>query len=106
MLDRSEGEPFVKAGSLQLSTLAEFAKEKVAEFDVRPPSIDAKVGQLPGGNQPQVVLARELSRELRLLVAAQPTRGADVGSNQFIHKRNIKTRNPGAPGAAGTTKID
>lgn len=106
MLDRSEGEPFVKAGSLQLSTLADFAREKVAEFDVRTPSIEAKVGQLSGGNQQKVVLARELSRELRLLVAAQPTRGVDVGSIEFIHKRIIHTRDAGVPVVVVSTELD
>src|SRR6185312_2242634 len=80
MLDRTNGEPFVKWGVLQLGYLAEFAESKVEEFDIRAQSIDSLAGQLSGGNQQKVVLARELSRELRLFLAAQPTRGLDVGS--------------------------
>ncbi|MFF2389831.1 ABC transporter ATP-binding protein [Agromyces sp. NPDC058104] len=106
MLDRADGAPFVKAGNLQLSTLAEFARQKVTEFDVRTPSIETKVGRLSGGNQQKVVLARELSRELRLFVAAQPTRGVDVGSIEFIHKRIIETRDSGVPVVVVSTELD
>jgi len=106
MLDRSDGEPFVRRGSLQLATLAEFAKQKVAEFDIRAQGIDERAGQLSGGNQQKVVLARELSRELRLFVAAQPTRGLDVGSIEFVHKRVIATRDSGIPVVVVSTELD
>ncbi|KQX06356.1 MULTISPECIES: ABC transporter ATP-binding protein [unclassified Leifsonia] len=106
MLDRSTGRPFVKAASLQLGYLAEFATEKVAEFDVRTPSIETKVGRLSGGNQQKVVLARELSRDLTLFVAAQPTRGVDVGSIEFIHKRIVATRDSGVPVIVVSTELD
>ncbi|WP_127792866.1 ABC transporter ATP-binding protein [Agromyces sp. LHK192] len=106
MLDRADGAPFVKAGNLQLSRLSDFAREKVAEFDVRTPSIETKVGRLSGGNQQKVVLARELSRDLRLFVAAQPTRGVDVGSIEFIHKRIVETRDAGVPVIVVSTELD
>lgn len=106
MLDRANGAPFVKAFNLQRSTLAAFAKEKFTEFDVRAQSIDTPVGQLSGGNQQKVVLARELSRDLSLLVAAQPTRGVDVGSIEFIHKRIIETRDAGVPVIVVSTELD
>lgn len=106
MLDRSSGEPFARAGSLRLGFLAEFAREKVEEFDVRSQGVDTKVGRLSGGNQQKVVLARELSRELRLLVAAQPTRGLDVGSIEFVHKRIIATRDGGIPVIVVSTELD
>ncbi|WP_353828557.1 ABC transporter ATP-binding protein [Agromyces sp. SYSU T0242] len=106
MLDRSDGEPFVKAGNVQRAFLAEFAAEKVAEFDVRTPGIETKAGRLSGGNQQKVVLARELSRDLNLLVAAQPTRGVDVGSIEFIHKRIIETRDAGVPVVVVSTELD
>ncbi len=76
------------------------------EFDVRGPGIDAPVGTLSGGNQQKVVLARELSRELSLLVAAQPTRGVDVGSIEFIHKRIVETRDAGIPVIVVSTELD
>jgi general nucleoside transport system ATP-binding protein len=106
MLDRSDGEPFVKAGTLQLGALRDFAADKVAEYDVRTPSVETHVGRLSGGNQQKVVLARELSRDLRLLVAAQPTRGVDVGSIEFIHKRIVETRDAGVPVIVVSTELD
>jgi ABC-type uncharacterized transport system ATPase subunit len=106
MLDRAEGDPFVRAGNVQRGFLAEFAKDKVEEFDIRTPGIETKAGRLSGGNQQKVVLARELSRDLRLLVAAQPTRGVDVGSIEFIHKRIIETRDAGVPVVVVSTELD
>jgi simple sugar transport system ATP-binding protein len=106
MLDRSSGAPFVKGANLQLGYLNEFAEEKVREFDVRTQSIETKVGRLSGGNAQKVVLARELSRDLRLFVAAQPTRGLDVGSIEFVHKRIVETRDAGIPVIVVSTELD
>ncbi|GAA4188021.1 ABC transporter ATP-binding protein [Gryllotalpicola kribbensis] len=106
MLDRSSGAPFVKGANLQTKALNAFAEEKVKEFDVRAQSIQTHVGRLSGGNQQKVVLARELSRELRLLVAAQPTRGLDVGSIEFVHKRIVATRDEGVPVIVVSTELD
>jgi simple sugar transport system ATP-binding protein len=106
MLDRSESPPFVRAGNLQRGTLADFAREKVKEFDIRTQGIDEYVQRLSGGNQQKVVLARELSRDLRLLVAAQPTRGVDVGSIEFIHKRIVAARDSGVPVVVVSTELD
>ncbi|WP_277209038.1 ABC transporter ATP-binding protein [Isoptericola croceus] len=106
ILDRTDGPPFVRAGSLQLARRDEFAQEKVDEFDVRTQGIDLPVGRLSGGNQQKVVLARELSRDLRLLVAAQPTRGVDVGSIEFIHQRIVATRDEGLPVIVVSTELD
>jgi simple sugar transport system ATP-binding protein len=106
MLDRSTGEPFVKFGTLQLHDLAEFAEQKITEFDIRAQGIGSKAGQLSGGNQQKVVLARELSRELHLFVAAQPTRGLDVGSVEFVHSRIIEARDAGVPVVVVSTELD
>ena len=106
VLDRTNGPPFVRAGGLRLGYIAEFAAQKFKEFDVRGPGISAPVGTLSGGNQQKVVLARELSRELSLLVAAQPTRGVDVGSIEFIHKRIVETRDAGIPVIVVSTELD
>ncbi|GAA5148138.1 ABC transporter ATP-binding protein [Microbacterium pseudoresistens] len=106
MLDRSNGEPFVRRGAIRRGALAEFAAEKFEEFDVRASGIDVAVGRLSGGNQQKVVLARELSRDLRLFVAAQPTRGVDVGSIEFIHKRIVATRDEGVPVLVVSTELD
>jgi general nucleoside transport system ATP-binding protein len=106
MLDRSDAPPFVKAGSLQLRYLAEFAEEKLKEFDVRAQGVNTLVGKLSGGNQQKVVLARELSRDLRLFVAAQPTRGLDVGSIEFVHSQIVAARDAGVPVIVVSTELD
>ncbi|WP_243077022.1 ABC transporter ATP-binding protein [Microbacterium sp. SS28] len=106
MLDRSSGAPFVRSWTLQRRTLAAFAQEKFTEFDVRAQGIESPVSALSGGNQQKVVLARELSRDLSLLVAAQPTRGVDVGSIEFIHKRIVATRDEGVPVIVVSTELD
>ena len=72
------------------------AEEQIKAYDIRTPSADAKASTLSGGNQQKVVIAREFSRDLRLLVLDQPTRGLDVGSIEFIHKQTIAKRDAGA----------
>ena len=106
MLDRSQGEPFVRHGSIRSQTLASFAEEKLKQFDVRAQGITTRVGRLSGGNQQKVVLARELSRNLRLLVVAQPTRGLDVGSIEFVHEQIVATRDAGIPVIVVSTELD
>jgi general nucleoside transport system ATP-binding protein len=106
MLDRSTGEPFVRFGNLQLGYLAEFAEDKIKEFDIRAQGIGTHAGRLSGGNQQKVVIARELSRELRLFVAAQPTRGLDVGSVEFVHTRIVAARDAGIPVIVVSTELD
>ncbi|MFC5337709.1 ABC transporter ATP-binding protein [Leucobacter denitrificans] len=106
MLDRSHGEPFVKSATLQLGTLTEFATEKIQEFDIRTQGPTQPAGSLSGGNQQKVVIARELSRDLELFVAAQPTRGVDVGSIEFIHQRIVETRDSGVPVIVISTELD
>jgi general nucleoside transport system ATP-binding protein len=106
MLNRSFRSPFVRRGSLRRDRLEEFAETKLKEYDVRAPDIHTPAGKLSGGNQQKVVVARELSRDLRLLVAAQPTRGVDVGSIEFIHKQVIATRDRGVPVLLVSTELD
>ncbi len=106
MLDRSDRPPFAKGISLRLDFLREFAEQKRKEFDIRSQSIDSTASQLSGGNQQKVVLARELSRELRLLVASQPTRGLDVGSIEFVHEQIVATRDKGIPVMIVATELD
>ena len=106
MLDRANSRPFVKRFNLQLATLADFARAKVKEFDVRSQGILTPVGRLSGGNQQKVVLARELSRDLRLFIAAQPTRGLDVGSIEFVHESIVATRDGGAAVIVISTELD
>ena len=106
MLNRSTGVPFVRFGNLQLGYLAEFAEDKITEFDIRAQGIGTRAGRLSGGNQQKVVIARELSRDLRLFVAAQPTRGLDVGSVEFVHTRIVATRDAGIPVIVVSTELD
>ncbi|NYE37359.1 simple sugar transport system ATP-binding protein [Nocardioides cavernae] len=106
MLNRSFKSPFVKNGSLRIGALRAFAEQKLKEYDVRARDIDSLAANLSGGNQQKVVVARELSRDLRLLVAAQPTRGVDVGSIEFIHKQVVATRDSGIPVLVVSTELD
>jgi simple sugar transport system ATP-binding protein len=106
MLNRSDREPFAKRGVLQLGFLKDFALQKVKEFDVRAQGIESTAGQLSGGNQQKVVLARELSRKLSLLVASQPTRGLDVGSIEFVHEQIVAARDSGTPVLIVATELD
>jgi simple sugar transport system ATP-binding protein len=82
------------------------AQEKLKQFDIRAQSIDSRANQLSGGNQQKVVLARELSRDLRLLVASQPTRGLDVGSIEFVHEQIVAARDSGIPVIIVATELD
>ena len=106
VLDLVGTRPYSSFGSLNVSFLRENARHRVEEFDVRTTSIDRAVGTLSGGNQQKVVLARELSRELTLLVASQPTRGLDVGSIEFVHKRIVAERDRGAGVLIVSTELD
>ena len=106
MLDRSHGDPFVSGGTVRHGVLNDFAREKIDEFDIRTQGPAQAAGRLSGGNQQKVVLARELSRDLSLLVAAQPTRGVDVGSIEFIHTRIVATRDSGIPVLVISTELD
>lgn len=76
--------------------IADNARELVEQYDVRPPIINNAAGGLSGGNQQKVIVAREFSRNVELLIASQPTRGLDVGSIEFIHKQIIRMRDSGA----------
>ena len=76
--------------------IADNAHQLVEQYDVRPPIINNPAGGLSGGNQQKVIVAREFSRGVDLLIASQPTRGLDVGSIEFIHKQIIRMRDEGA----------
>jgi simple sugar transport system ATP-binding protein len=90
--------PFVKSRGMDIldpSAITAKAERLVAEFDIRPTDPQNPAGNLSGGNQQKVVVAREMDQQPRLLIAAQPTRGVDVGSIEFIHKRLIQARDAG-----------
>jgi simple sugar transport system ATP-binding protein len=84
----------------------EVSQQLVTQYDVRTPSIFNTMGSLSGGNQQKAVVAREFSRHSRLLIAAQPTRGLDVGSIEFIHKQIVKMRDSGTGVLLVSTELD
>jgi len=90
--------PFVKKLLLDVinfTPIKEKADRLIDEFDIRPPDQENLAGNLSGGNQQKVIVAREFDQDPKLLIAAQPTRGIDVGSIEFIHQRLIQARDAG-----------
>jgi ABC-type uncharacterized transport system ATPase subunit len=87
--------PFAKGIILQPEQAEQAAETRVEQFDVRTPEITTPVANLSGGNQQKVIVAREFSRPIQLLIASQPTRGLDVGSIEYIHSRIIEKRDEG-----------
>lgn len=88
-------ERFSHGPQINWRRVAEKAAEFSRDFDVRTPTVYEAAGHLSGGNQQKLVVARELSREISLVVAGHPTRGLDVGSIEYIHKRLIEARDTG-----------
>jgi simple sugar transport system ATP-binding protein len=106
VLDMYDRAPFGNALRLNHKAIGESARERVAQFDIRTPSPDSAVGTLSGGNQQKVVVAREMSRPLRLMIASQPTRGVDVGSIEFIHNQIIHERDSGTAVLVVSSELD
>ena len=106
MLNGSFTKPYANGLGIAFATRARLAEERVKEFDVRTTSALTPAGKLSGGNQQKVVLARELSREVDLLIVSQPTRGVDVGSIEFIHERLVEERNAGKAVLLISTELD
>lgn len=88
--------PFSKRGVFQQSEIKPFAEKAIQDYDVRTPSPELKAKLLSGGNQQKLVLARELSGKPDLVIAAQPTRGLDVGATEYVRSRMVEARNNGA----------
>lgn len=88
-------EPFATGVVIQRPNLEAQADRLIPAFDVRPANPQATAGTLSGGNKQKVIIAREMSRGAKLLIASQPTRGVDVGSIEFIHKQIIAAREEG-----------
>ena len=89
-------EPNSHRGWLDPSRMVASARELISEFDVRGGGAAAKASELSGGNQQKLVVAREISRDPSVLIAAQPTRGLDVGAIEFLHRRLVAERDEGA----------
>jgi general nucleoside transport system ATP-binding protein len=88
-------EPYSKNGVLNFKNIYDKARQLIKEFDVRTPDEYTKARALSGGNQQKAIIGREVDRNPELLIAAQPTRGLDVGAIEFIHKRLIEQRDQG-----------
>ncbi|GAB3601719.1 ABC transporter ATP-binding protein [Kineococcus gypseus] len=106
VLDLVDTPAYSTGPSVDRAAVERNAAERVAEFDIRAAGPQAAVSTLSGGNQQKVVLAREMSRPLKLLVVAQPTRGVDVGSQEFVHQRIVAERDRGAAVLLVSTELD
>ena len=98
--------PFAKGVVMQQKVIDDTATKLVNEFDIRTPSIYTSGGSLSGGNQQKLVVTRELSRPIKLLVASQPTRGVNVGSIEFIHQRIVEQRDQGVAVLLVSAELD
>jgi general nucleoside transport system ATP-binding protein len=88
--------PFARGLRIVFDAIRRYAARLIGDYDIRTPSTTALAGTLSGGNQQKAVVAREFSRPLKLLIAAQPTRGVDVGATEFIHRKIVEARDAGA----------
>jgi len=95
ILQDHAGEPYANGIFMNFGNIAERADELIQAFDIRTPNRDTPLKNLSGGNIQKMILARELSRQPRVLVAAQPTRGVDISATEYIHRRLIQQRAEG-----------
>lgn len=106
ILDIHQNAPFSKGGVYFPDKVNANADVRVPEFDIRTQSIHDSASSLSGGNKQKVVIARELSRPVNLVIACQPTRGLDVGSIEFVHKRLVEERDQGRAVIVFSTELD
>ncbi|MGH6926370.1 MAG: ABC transporter ATP-binding protein [Propylenella sp.] len=106
VLDCYYDERFSSGFALHWPYVHQATVKNVTDFDVRTSSIFTLAGHLSGGNQQKLVVARELSRDIKLLIASQPTRGGDVGSIEYIHKRMVEARDAGVGVLIVSTELD
>jgi ABC-type uncharacterized transport system ATPase subunit len=106
MLDASYKSVFTRGFNINFAARKKISRELVERFDVRTPSPDHLAGKLSGGNQQKVVVARELYRNVDILIASQPTRGVDVGSIEFIHEQLVAERDAGKAVILISTELD
>jgi simple sugar transport system ATP-binding protein len=106
VLDVYDRPPYASGIALNLAAIRDSAATRVQEYDVRTTSVQTPVGTLSGGNQQKVVVAREMSRDVKLMLVSQPTRGLDVGSIEFVHKRLVTQRDAGAGVLLVSSELD
>lgn len=106
VLNSYDQRPYARGMLINDDAIEANALERVEEFDVRPRNIHNPISGLSGGNQQKVIVAREFSRPIKLLIASQPTRGLDVGSIEFIHKQIIRMRDEGIAVILVSSELD
>jgi general nucleoside transport system ATP-binding protein len=106
ILDVYDQPPYASGLALNLDAIQESAVKRVEEYDVRTTSTATPAGTLSGGNQQKVVVAREMGRDVKLMIVSQPTRGLDVGSIEFVHKRLVAQRAAGAAVLIVSSELD
>jgi simple sugar transport system ATP-binding protein len=106
VLDMFDRRPFASGVRLRWDEIERNGRERVDEYDVRTQSTQSHASTLSGGNQQKLVLAREMTRDLDVLVLAQPTRGLDVGSIEFVHRRVVAARDSGAGVVLVSSELD
>ena len=95
IVDRYGREPFLKGGLIDPAEVRKNGDALISEYGIRTPDGSVPVGSLSGGNMQKVVVARELSSKPKLLIAAQPTRGVDIGASEFMYDKLVEARNVG-----------
>jgi simple sugar transport system ATP-binding protein len=95
VVDRYYQPPFTQQGVMYPSQIRQHAEKLMKQFDIRAAGYDAPIGSLSGGNMQKVIVAREFSAEPALLIAAQPTRGVDIGASEFVRGQLVEKRNEG-----------
>ena len=106
ILNRYHRRPFSIRGILRRDVIRSHAQDVVDEFDVRTPSISVPASSLSGGNKQKLIVGREFSDDIKLLIAAQPTRGIDIGAIEFIHRRILEQRDKGAAVLLVSAELD
>ena len=106
VLDSYYAPPFSRRGVMDGGAIRESAETLVRDFDVRPPLIDNTGDALSGGNAQKMIVAREFSRDVPLVICAQPTRGIDVGSIEYIHEQIVRKRDEGKAILIVSTELD
>jgi len=106
VLNLWDDEDFASRRTRRFSAIDEHARQLVGDFDIRTPSVSTPASSLSGGNQQKVIVAREFSRPIDVLVAAQPTRGIDVGSIEYIHRQLVAKRDAGVAVLLVSSELD
>jgi len=106
ILDSYYDRPYSRGLVMDWGVIHDTARGLVEQYDVRTPGIQVPVSNLSGGNQQKVIVAREFARDVALVIAAQPTRGIDVGSIEYIHTQIVAKRDAGAAVLVVSSELD